>query len=143
MNKSVWIARILSLGGVLEAVVGLGLLVAPSALSSFLLRSPLVDPGVVIARVGGGGLVALGIACWGARKTPWASASLGVAWGFLAYNVVACATLAWAGPAVANGGLPALGVAVLHGILAVGLLGALLGRGRSSAGSDPNSPASF
>ena len=141
MNKSVWIARILSLGGVLEAVVGLGLLVAPSALSSFLLRSPLVGPGVVIARVGGGGLVALGIACWGARKTPSAPASLGVAWGFLAHNMVACATLARAGPALANRGLPAFGVAVLHGMLAVGLRGVRLGGGRSSAGSDSISPA--
>jgi hypothetical protein len=135
MNKSVWLARILSLGGILEAVVGLGLLVTPSDLSSFLLRSPLAGPGLVIARVGGGGLVALGIACWGARKTPSAPASLGVSWGFLAYNIVACATLAWAGPALASGGLPALGAAVLHGILGAGLLGALLGRGQFSAAS--------
>jgi hypothetical protein len=135
MNKSVWLARILSLGGILEAVVGLGLLVTPSDLSSFLLRSPLAGPGLVIARVGGGGLVALGIACWGARRTPSAPASLGVSWGFLAYNIVACATLAWAGPALASGGLPALGVAVLHGILGAGLLGALLGRGQFSAAS--------
>ena len=135
MNKSVWLARILSIGGVLESVMGFGLLVAPSALASFLLRSPLVGPGVVVARLAGGGLLALGIACWSARKTPLAPASLGVSCGFLAYNSVACATLAWAGPALASGGLPVLGAAVLHGILGVSLLGALLGRGEPSTGS--------
>ena len=135
MNKSAWLARILSIGGVLESVVGFGLLVTPSALASFLLRSPLVGPGVVVARLGGAGLLALGIACWGARKTPLATASLGVSCGFLAYNSVACVTLAWAGPPLASGGLPAFGAAILHGILGVSLLGALLGRGEPSTGS--------
>ncbi len=84
MNNSVWLGRILSLGGVLEIVTGLGLLVTPSGVASLLLRSAFVGPGEVIARVGGGALVALGIACCGARQTPSAPASLGVAWGFLA-----------------------------------------------------------
>ena len=135
MNNSVWLARILSLGGVLEIVTGLGLLVAPSGVASLLLRSALVGPGEVIARVGGGALVALGIACWGARQTPSAPASLGVTWGFLAYNVIACATLASAGPALTSGGLPAMGAAVLHGMLGVGLIGALLSWGPPSAAS--------
>ena len=37
MDKSVWPARLLSLGGVLETGAGLGLLIAPSALASLLL----------------------------------------------------------------------------------------------------------
>jgi len=130
MDKTLWLARILSVGGVLETVVGLGLLVAPSALASLLLRAPLAGPGMVIARLAGGGLLALGIACWCARTTPAAPASLGVSWAFLAYNVVACVTLAWARPALADGGFPALGASVLHGVLGAALLGALLGRGR-------------
>ena len=126
MNRTVWLARLLSLGGVLETGVGVGLLVAPSALASFLLQSPVMGPGLVLARLAGGGLVALGIACWGARKAPSAPGSLGVSWGFLAYNIVACVTLARA--ALTSGGLPALGASVLHGVLAASLLGALLGR---------------
>ena len=92
-------------------------------------------PGVAIGRIGGGGLLALGIACWLARKTPTAPASVGVAWGYLVYNVVTCVTLAWASVALAGGSLPALGASVLHGVLGVAVLGALLGRGQDSIGS--------
>ena len=133
MNKTVWLARILTIGGVLETALGLGLLVDPSALASLLLGSPLAGPGVVVARIAGGGLLALGIACWCARETPLAPAGLGVSRAFLTYNLVACVTLAWARPALASGGLPALVASVLHGALAAALLGALFGRGRSSA----------
>ena len=133
MDKSLWLARLLSIGGVLEAVAGVGLLVAPSAIASFLLRSSLAGSGVVVARLGGGGLVALGIACWGARKTASEPASLGVSWGLLVYNIVACVTLAWTSAALVSGGLPALGASILHGMLGASLLTALLGRGRSGS----------
>lgn len=134
MNKPVWRARILSVGGSLETLMGLGLIVDPSALASFLLGSPLGDPGVVIGRIAGGGLLAVGIACWCARTTPMAPASLGVSWAFLAYNVVACVTLAWGSPGLASGGLLALGASVFHGVLGAALLVALLGGSQSSVG---------
>jgi hypothetical protein len=110
------------------------LLIDPSALASLLLRSPLEGAGLIVARIGGGGVLALGIACWCARKTPMTPAGLGVSWAFLAYNLVACVTLALARPALASNGLPALGASILHGVLAAALLGALFGRRRSSAG---------
>src|SRR5512137_2645374 len=68
MNKSVWLARLLGLGGVLETLAGLGLLVDPAGGAAALLGSPLEGPGMTIGRIGGGGLLALGIACWLARK---------------------------------------------------------------------------
>jgi hypothetical protein len=132
MNKAVWLARLLSVGSVLETVAGLGLLVDPSGAALVLLRSSLEMPGVVIGRIGGGGLLSLGIACWFARKTPTAPASLGVSWGFLAYNVVASVTLAWAGVALGHDALPAFGASVLHGVLGAAVLGGLLGRGQAS-----------
>ena len=89
MHKTVWLARILSMGGVLETGTGLLLLVDPPVLASLLLRAPLSGPGVVIARLAGGGLLALGIACWYARGTPSTPAGLGVSRAFLAYNLVA------------------------------------------------------
>ena len=134
MNTTVWLARILSTGGVLETGVGLALLVDPSALASLLLRSPLEGAGLVFARIGGGGLVSLGIACWCARETPLTPAGLGVSRAFFAYNLVACVTLAAARPALASGGFPGLAASVLHGVLAAALLGALFGRHPSSAG---------
>ena len=135
MTKPVLLARLLSLGGLLETVTGLGLLVDPAGGASALFGSSMEGPGVAIGRIGGGGLLALGIACWLARKTPTAPASVGVAWAYLAYNVVTCVTMAWASVPLGGGSLPAVGAAVLHGVLGAAVLGALLGRGQDSAGS--------
>jgi hypothetical protein len=135
MNKSDWLARLLSVGGVLETVSGLGLLLDPSGGASTLFGSSIEGAGVAIARIGGGGLLALGIACWLARKTPMSPASVGVGWAYLAYNVVTCVTLASASVALGGGSVPALGGSVLHGVIGAALLVALLGRGSASAGS--------
>ena len=129
MNKPVWLARLLSVGGVLETVSGLGLLLDPAGGASALFGSSMEGAGVAIGRIGGGGLLSLGIACWLARKTPTSPASVGVAWAYLAYNVVTCGTLVWASVAFGGGSLPALGGAVLHGVLGAAMLSALLVRG--------------
>jgi hypothetical protein len=79
MNETTWLSRLLVAGAVLEIAVGVGLLVAPSALASLLLGELLAGAGLVVARLAGGGLLALGVACWFARPTPIARAGLGVA----------------------------------------------------------------
>lgn len=114
-------------------MAGLGLLLAPSALASLLFGAPLTDGGLVIARLGGGGLLALGIACWSARNTPSTPAGRGVAGAFLVYNVVASATLAAACSGLTGPGPLILGAAILHGLLAVALLGALIRSGHGEA----------
>jgi hypothetical protein len=129
MKTSVLIGHVLAAGAVVETAAGLGLLVAPSTLVEVLLRDPLVGAGPVIARLGAGGLLALGIACWFARRTPSTAAGLGVARGFLAYNLVASAVLFAEYPPL-PGGLAALGVAVLHGVAALALLTAMLAPAR-------------
>lgn len=134
MNKPVWLARLLTLGGILETAAGLGLVIDPAGGASALFGSSMEGPGMAIGRIGGGGLLALGIACWLARNTPTAPASVGVAWGYLAYNLVACVTLAWASFTLGGGSLPAGGAAVLHGAIAAALLAVLLGRSPSSLG---------
>lgn len=125
MNGTIWLTRLLALGGILETGMGLGLLVAPSAVADLLLRSPLSGPGVVVGRIAGGGLLALGIACWRARAAPLSPAGVGVAWGFLAYNLVACVVLTRAGVAPECGGPLPLAAAGLHGALGAALLAAL------------------
>jgi len=125
MNTSTWLSRLLALCAVLEIPVGLGLLIVPSLLSTLLLGAPLSGAGLIVARLGGGGLLALGIACWCARSTPTVQASLGVAASLLTYNAIACVTLVLVPPGPGSRAL-LLGVAVLHGLLAVGLLGALM-----------------
>lgn len=128
MNKSVWLARLLSVGGVLETATGLALLADPAGGASVLFGSSMEGAAVAIGRIGGAGLLSLGIACWLARKTPMASASVGVGWAYLVYNAVACVTLVWASVALGGGSLPALGGAALHGVLGAAMLAALLGR---------------
>lgn len=124
MNKTRLLSRLLELGAVLEIPVGLGLLAAPSPLASLLLGESLSGAGLVVARLAGGALLGLGIACWLVRSTPTARAGLGVVAALLIYNVAACVTLA---TAASGPGIRALilGAAVLHGLLAAGLLGAL------------------
>ena len=136
MNDQIWLGRLLTVGAVLETAAGLGLLVDPAGAGITLVHSPLEGAGIVIGRIAGAGLLALGIACWFARKTPSAPASLGVSWAFLTYNLLGCVTLAWAGLALTSGRLPALGAAVLHGALGVALLAALLVRSRPSIPDD-------
>ena len=132
MSTSAWLGFILTGGAVLEVSVGLGLLLAPAALAEMLLRAPLDGTGLVIARLAGGGLLAVGLACWSARRTPTTAAGLGVCRGFLAYNVVACAVLIRAYPPL-PGGLAALGAGILHGVVATALLAALYDPGRPNA----------
>ena len=135
MNKPIWLARLLTLGGVLETLAGLGLLIDPAGGVLALLGSSMQGPGVVIGRIGGGALLSLGIACWLARKTPTALASVGVAWAYLAYNVVTCVTLAWTSVALEGSSLATLCASVLHGVLGAAVLAALLGRGQASVRS--------
>lgn len=129
MNESKWLSRLLGIGAVLETPVGLGLLAIPSEISSLLLGSPLSGTGLVVARLGGGALLGLSIACWFARSAPIARAGLGVAGALLIYNIVACVTLALVPPGPGSRAL-LLGAVVLHGLLAAALVAALAVRDR-------------
>ncbi len=84
-------------------------------------------------RLAGGAIFGLAIACWAARKTPLAPASLGVSWGLLAYNVVGCATLTMAALGISNGATVTVFGAIVHGGLAAAQLRALLARGETAA----------
>ena len=106
--------KLLIITAVLEAATGIGLLVVPSALSRVLLGSPLDGPvALTLARVGGAGLLTIGIACWLARDH---GRALVVA--MLFYNVAAVAILGYAALGLALSGIglwPAIG---LHTALA-------------------------
>ena len=86
MNESHWLTRLLSIGGEREALIGLGLLAMPSAISSLLLGAPLTGVGPVVARLAGGALLALGISCWVASAALSSRMRNGVAGAFLIYN---------------------------------------------------------
>jgi hypothetical protein len=132
MTTHAWLGFILATGAVLEVPTGLALLLAPSVVAELLLRAPLDGTGQAIARLAGGGLLAVGIACWGARQTPMSAAGRGVGRGFLAYNIIACAVLLRM-YAPLPGGLAAFGAGILHGLIAAALLAALYDPGRLGA----------
>ena len=132
MSTSAWLSLLLTAGAVLEIPVGLALLLVPTLVAELLLGATLDETGLAIAKLAGGAVLAIGIACWGARRTPTTAAGLGVGRGFLAYNVVACAVLLRAYPPL-PGGLAALGAGILHGVIAIALLAALYDPGRIRA----------
>jgi hypothetical protein len=63
MTTHAWLGRILTAGAVLEVPTGLALWFVPTLVAELLLRAPLDETGLAIARLAGGGLLALGIAC--------------------------------------------------------------------------------
>jgi len=106
--------KLLTITAIVEAGTGLGVLIAPSVLAQTLLGGPLEGPVVLtVARIGGAGLLALGIACWLSRND-----GRPLVMAMLFYNIAAVAILAYGalGLALSSSGLwPAIG---LHTVLA-------------------------
>ena len=107
--------NLLTLEAVIEAGVGLGMVVLPSLLATLLLGSPLDTPvALTVARVAGLALLALGIACWLARHDGQSRAARGLLGAMVVYNAGVFMVLAYAGIAL---GLPGIGlwpVVVVH-----------------------------
>jgi uncharacterized membrane protein (DUF4010 family) len=125
MNRTLWLSRLLATCGVLESLVGVGLLVVPAVIVSLLVDAQLTDAGLFVARLAGGALLALGIACWFSRTAASSPAGRGVAGALLVYNIIACVLLGLVRLAP-NTPILQLAAAALHGLLAAGLLIALL-----------------
>ena len=106
-------APLLAVAAVGEAVMGLALLAYPSIVVRLFLGAEMGAAGIVVGRLAGIALIALGIACW-----PGGGASRALC-GILTYNALATAYLAglavrgeWAGPLL----WPAVG---LHALLTI------------------------
>lgn len=109
------VKKLLVITAAIEAGTGLGLLAAPSILTRLLLGAPLDGPvALTVARVGGAGLLTIGVACWLARHN---GRALIVA--MLFYNVAAVAILAHAAVGLALSGIGLWPAIVLHTALAV------------------------
>ena len=83
---------------VIELGAGLALLCFPSPVVALLLGSPLDTlTALSVARVGGAGLLSLGVACWLARGDSESRAARGLVAAMLLYDISAVVILAFAG----------------------------------------------
>ncbi len=74
---------------------------------------------MTVARVGGAGLLALGVACWFARGDTQSRAARGLVAAMLLYDVAAAGVLAFAGIGFGLQGVALWPAVVLHAVMAV------------------------
>jgi hypothetical protein len=96
---------LLIITAVFEALTGIALLASPSRAGWSLTRTAIDSAaGVIITRVAGAALLAIGVACWLARDHGGSAGGQALIWGLLTYNVAAAAVLGLAGiTSAANG----------------------------------------
>jgi hypothetical protein len=105
---------------VIEAGAGLALLGFPSAVAMLLLGTPLeTSSAVTVARVGGAGLLALGVACWLARGDTQSRAARGLVSAMVLYNLGAVIILGAAGFRSQPVGVALWPVVILHATMTV------------------------
>jgi hypothetical protein len=106
---------------VIELGAGLALLCFPSTTVALLVGgTPLEAPAALTAaRVGGAGLLALGVACWLARGDSQSRVARGLVAAVLLYDVATVAVLAFAGIGFGMHGVGLWPAVVLHAVMAV------------------------
>ena len=132
-------SRLLKLTAIIEAATGLGLIAVPSVVVRLLLGSPLdTSAAVMLGRVAGAALLALGVACWLARDDTQSRAARGLVVAMLMYNIPATAVLAFAGIALGLHGVALWPAVALHAVMAVWCITTLL---RTQAAAQHNNKA--
>jgi hypothetical protein len=103
----------------IEVGVGLSLLCLPAMAIWFLLGVGEPSPdAIIVGRVGGAGLLAIGVACWLARDDGDSRSQHGLLWGMIIYNVGACVVLAIAG-SMRMSGVALWPAVVLHAAMTI------------------------
>ncbi len=133
-------SRLLKLTAIIETATGLGLVAVPSVVVRLLLGSPLgTSAAVMLARVAGAALVALGVACWLARGDTQSRATRGLVVAMLIYNIAATTFIAFAGIGLGLHGVALWPAVVLHAVMAIWCITTLL---RTQAAARHNNKAS-
>jgi hypothetical protein len=106
---------LLTVTALVEVAAGLALLVIPSVVISLVIGAGQPSPdALVIGRLGGASLLAIGVACWIAHRDTGSPSQRGLLFGALVYNVGAVAVLAYAGSRLAMAGALLWPAVVLH-----------------------------
>jgi hypothetical protein len=119
-NSSSFMKALHTVTAVIEIGAGLALLCFPSTTVALLVGAPLEAPAaLIVARVGGAGLLALGVACWLARCDTQSRAARGLVTAVLLYDVAAVAILAFAGIGFELHGAALWPAVVLHASMSI------------------------
>jgi hypothetical protein len=126
--------NLLTLTAVIEAGTGLVLVMSPSLLSILLLASSLVTPAeLMVGRIAGAALIALGAACWLAHKDARSRAATGLVAAMLLYNLAAVSIFASAGFSPGPVGIALWPAVILHTAMAVWCIACLRGKQKEHA----------
>src|SRR5713101_5022879 len=113
-------SRLLKLTAIIETATGLGLMATPSVVIRLLLGSPLdTSAAVMLGRVAGAALLALGVACWLARDDTQSRAARGLVVAMLIYNVATVTVLVFAGIGLGLHGAALWPAVILHAVMAL------------------------
>jgi hypothetical protein len=114
----VYVKSLYATTAAIEGGAGLALLWLPSRAANLLLGAPLQEPSAfTVARVGGAGLLTLGIACWLARSDTQSSAARGLITAMVVYNLGVALILAAAGLRPQRVGIILWPAVVLHTVM--------------------------
>ena len=103
-----------------EILAGLALIAFPSVAVSLVMGQPLTEPvGIVIGRIAGVAVLALGITCWLARNESQSHAAISLIWALLFYDVSFVLILLSAHLRIALDGIGLWLVVALHSGLGV------------------------
>ena len=111
--------RLLTISTVIEVPTGLALLAAPVVVVQLLLGSTLdTSAAVLLGRVAGVALFALGLACWLARDDTHSRAARGLVTAMLLYNVAVASLLAYADLGLGLRGIALWPAVIAHAVMA-------------------------
>jgi hypothetical protein len=111
--------KLLIATAIIEIGVGIPLLVTPSLVAQLLLGTPLSSPAaLLVARIAGAALLAIGVSCWLERRAPIVPVT-GLVSGLLVYNAAVFALLLYATLADGLSGMGIWPACALHAAMAV------------------------
>jgi len=104
----------------IEVGAGLALVCLPALAIRLVLGVSEPSPeALIVGRLGGAGLLAIGVAFWLARDDGGSRSQHALLWGILVYNVGACVVLATAGLIVRISGVALWPAVALHAVLTI------------------------
>jgi hypothetical protein len=115
------VRKVLYFAAATEIATGIGFIVAPTIVLPLLVRGEINDLVLLLARVLGITLIALGLAAWPGRQG--ADGELAGRRGLLTYNALVALFLTYVGAALNLGGPLVWPTVALHGVVALLLIG--------------------